>query len=1232
MLKVTSPLIIPIQEFDTFQNYFLSLSKKCRNSLTLPKQKRLMDGLQYQQIGWNEEFIKHFMNLWETQNIHYGTPKWPDGWFEFMKELNDRNNFDMFAMSENNEVISVHFIFKFNDYIYCNSPLYDKEKYDRISLGRLMWYNLIRFSIERKYCNFLDLEGNNNGDTFREVIQNKVPPGTPGDFGYKWFFIPEKIKELDSEYNMYYDYKTVVINDGTWKGLSLDPSEWESHLKSIPKVLNITNRKFSKPHPKVYKNLFKKDSFVVDIDSEKITIRNNQEIKVIDKAISLNDETEKIITDRLEWVEKPSISFMSLVKRNKIKKIDYMKVDCRGGEWSLFNSKDTTNAKWIVKNVNTLSIVFNNINLDKRKLEYSDGELNYWTMINTPGNWEVFKDVYFSYFRENGFEITTTDIKGNEIQDLQDINDCVVILKKNVKSKHHFYIRYFKRFEELKLLLDQLKSIGIKKNQVTLVTTHFDQGWGYETHEFENSGYQQGDADLIQKSLELSDSSKINHYLNAGVVLYNKRQFKKYLNMTEESKCIIHIAKGNDLMKDSPESSLGCENQDELATGMIISATKRGVDVLKKCYYGNFLGVRYADESVGKDIYIANMQKYISHNGKGKSFFRYSQENPYLFPEDYERGMAPMNIEQYFYLMVWEETNFRLVNFTDNYRGLYFKDDKDKVTQDLLVNRDAGLIRLNKYRKHIFQRMFDTIKEERFYDEMEFHGEEVMKSKCKNLLVVAHMDDEAIFFGNWLFLNGNDTKVIVTCEPSTNEEKQDSFEKVMKYCNVPEYEILEWEESLNGYRDFDRLKNIIKDEVELNEYEQIVTHNAMGEYGHIQHQQLNEIMTECLYEGLVDKFWVYDLNPLGLEYRNQNINPKEEMLSMYPEQEQENTIGIMRRCESTWYDHNKPGKFGSKYVGGGNLIDYEGLRLIENTYDEKLNIGIIREVPGLNKSYTKSFNGNVTNVMDEEDKFEDKYSSFTNDFSKRIFSYLENHNTEWVDVLDEFDDFVGLTNENKQMYVVVTEKSAMVLHKLGLPYIFFANFSENIPNEIKSSASRIVYPGNGFDVNQFNETVVDFTRHHDVIKYDILAQLWRATTMKKRHNTISKENMFSTFQVEDDTNQDTLGRMHLLLKNPDYEGFYFIEGLDIRSGNVVCNWKVNLSTTNMIWMSSDLTKNIMDDGFVLRFWKDPIKVENGDGMHPEPHDHDYLPDWKTKKVKYPDFTLFVPRGYECRAW
>ena len=102
--------------------------------------------------------------------------------------------------------------------------------------------------------------------------------------------------------------------------------------------------------------------------------------------------------------------------------------------------------------------------------------------------------------------------------------------------------------------------------------------------------------------------------------------------------------------------------------------------------------------------------------------------------------------------------------------------------------------------------------------------------------------------------------------------REDSFKRVMEYCNVSDYEMWNWEESLNGYLDLNRLKNKIKDECEINNYENVVTHNSYGEYGHIQHQQLNEIMTECLYEGLVDKFWVYDLNPLGLEYRNQNTN------------------------------------------------------------------------------------------------------------------------------------------------------------------------------------------------------------------------------------------------------------------------------------------------------------------------------------------------------------------------
>ncbi len=1490
MLKVTSPLIIPIQEFDTFKDYFQSLTKSCRNSLTLPKQKRLMDGLIYRQLGWEEDLIKYFMNLWENQSIHFGTPRWPDNWFEFLKELHSRGNFEMFGMLKGNEVISVHFLFKFNDYIYCNSPLYDKEEYDKISLGRLMWYNLIKFCIKTKFCNFLDLEGNNNGETYREVIENKVTPGTPGDFGYKWFFIPEKIKELDEEYTDYYDYKTAVVDNGKWKGLT-------NEVETIKKTIN---RKYKRVSTSIYESIFgvSKNDVVVDIgagngkfsrsifdkaskvyiiepDSNIDHIADN--VEIINKGIGSYNEDE-IINSKLELVVRPSIKFMDFVESNNIDKIDFMKVNCNGGEWYLFDARDTTNIKWISKNVNKLVVVFNNISLDKRKFEYEENGIPYYTMINQPGNWRVFKDIHIDYFKEHGFDVVVTNLEGNEITDLENINDCIVHMKQdegwikvfdekirnevdlyfkhfpiedgdvvvdlgastglfsieaaktasvvyavepfpemldvlkprvkdidniivdevaigtgrneefeiigavqsertlvnksqtfmefvkkhniekidflkidienaeyyifsdlddkddyidrltwiknNVKKlvveldsntdsvdwsqkeaihfidyvipfldgktnlvyctgidinewdvntvgksygiveipggwrnskeftdmmnqflvhidlrnitkyKHHFYIRNYGRINELSVLLNQLSDIGIEKEQITLITTWKTRTKGYEVYKLYNSGYQQGDADTLQKSFNLSNPNQINHYMNAGMVMYDKNRFKQYLTMTENSNDIIHIARGNDLLDNDYNSNLGSTNQFELATGMIITATGPGIDILKNCYHENYIGWREV-ELKGDPIYISYLQHYISHNGRGDPYLRaFPTDNPFVNDQDLKDDTAALYIEYYFYQKVWEQTKFRLVNFTDNYRGIYFKDNSEKTTGDWLLNRDAGLIRLSKYMdEDVQERMLDIIREESLYEQLGFHKESKMeKNSYRNLLVVSHMDDETIFFGNWLFLNGKDTKVIVTCKPSTNIEKEESFNKVMEYCNVPAYEKWEWEESLNGYGNLDRLKNKIKDELEKNEYKDVVTHNSYGEYGHIQHQQLNEIMSECLYESIIDGFYVYDLNPLSLDARGYDTNQKEDMLNMYPEQEKIHTIDIMRRCESTWYDHCKPAKWGSKFLGGGNLIDYEGLKLIENLYDQKINIGIIREIPTLNNNYSETFGGKVVKASEEEEKFDDVYFSPTNDFLKTIKSYFRNHNIDWVDTLNEYDEFIGLTNENKQMYIVATVESAMVLHKLGLPYMFFSNFSDDIPLEIKSSASRIIYPSHSYGVSQFNETVIDFTRHHHVVKYDLHGQLHKAVIMKKRHNTISVENMFSFFQIEDDSDPDTLGRLHMNLNNLDYEGFYFIEGMEIGSGDIVCNWKVNLSTTNSIWISAGITENAGNEGLVLRFWKDPSKCEPGDGLHPEPHNHEYLPDWKTKKVKYPDFTLIVPKRYKFSEW
>ena len=89
MLKVTSPLFIPIKEFDSFNDYFQSLTKSCRNSLTLPKQERLMNGLVYRQLGWNVNYIKEFIRIDLTILYNVFKYYWLQSYFNLIKMEKD---------------------------------------------------------------------------------------------------------------------------------------------------------------------------------------------------------------------------------------------------------------------------------------------------------------------------------------------------------------------------------------------------------------------------------------------------------------------------------------------------------------------------------------------------------------------------------------------------------------------------------------------------------------------------------------------------------------------------------------------------------------------------------------------------------------------------------------------------------------------------------------------------------------------------------------------------------------------------------------------------------------------------------------------------------------------------------------------------------------------------------------------------------------------------------------
>lgn len=119
--------------------------------------------------------------------------------------------------------------------------------------------------------------------------------------------------------------------------------------------------------------------------------------------------------------------------------------------------------------------------------------------------------------------------------------------------------------------------------------------------------------------------------------------------------------------------------------------------------------------------------------------------------------------------------------------------------------------------------------------------------KSKNLIIVAHPDDETIWGGDHL-LEEDYLVVCVTCGTNKNRDKEIrnvldvSDDELIKlgYPDNPGGVVSDWEE----YKE-----DIIKDLtsiITMKEYDKIVTHNPQGEYGHIHHVMINHMVTEIV--------------------------------------------------------------------------------------------------------------------------------------------------------------------------------------------------------------------------------------------------------------------------------------------------------------------------------------------------------------------------------------------------
>jgi hypothetical protein len=123
------------------------------------------------------------------------------------------------------------------------------------------------------------------------------------------------------------------------------------------------------------------------INSKIDTLKSNLQDKavIINKAISESTGTKNNIEVGVhiynnEGSQYETITFKDLIKENKIKKIDFLKIDCEGGEYDVFNNE---NKDWILKNI-----------------RYITGEWHLWGTQDSLNKFKSFRDTYLTEFKD----------------------------------------------------------------------------------------------------------------------------------------------------------------------------------------------------------------------------------------------------------------------------------------------------------------------------------------------------------------------------------------------------------------------------------------------------------------------------------------------------------------------------------------------------------------------------------------------------------------------------------------------------------------------------------------------------------------------------------------------------------------------------------------------------------------------------------------------------------------
>lgn len=367
------------------------------------------------------------------------------------------------------------------------------------------------------------------------------------------------------------------------------------------------------------------------------------------------------------------------------------------------------------------------------------------------------------------------------------------------------------------------------------------------------------------------------------------------------------------------DASLDCIKNDPTKTYIWLDGdciVTKNIDSIvnyKKLLKNYPLCMRYSHENLLHMRYISGVQKFAGHGDELGNFFKLKRNNNftvatglYMFDKKSELFFTEVlknhelflqNLDATHYvddMALAEERLFNVLFWKYEYKNhmpiTWISKDYFKInTNNPFVPKikemvDDGFDIMFEYEDNPLSSDVDMSKV------LFYHGQQnptlVEKKiqqlkKTNKLMIVAHPDDETIFGGGELLKEMGWKVVCVTRGDGDNnnsEIRKEEFKKVMSYVGA-EYLFLDYTDDLNEVKyDESSVKKDLERIISEKEYDIILTHNAEGEYGHVIHKSIHNIVDKINPKNL------YFFNKFKTKLEQNSYKEKMKLLSFYKSQ------------------------------------------------------------------------------------------------------------------------------------------------------------------------------------------------------------------------------------------------------------------------------------------------------------------------------------------------------------